>query len=419
MVVINAMREVLASIDIGSYKIKLVVAELIDDQFNILCALDEESRGVSHGVIVEPTETEYAIKKLLKKAEEMLGVKITKAMCAVNEEAADFKIGEASITITQEDNEVTASDVVRVLQQSVQGKIEREFDLVTVIPIMFKVDDRKTRIPRGMKGESLSVKSVVVSLPKKDIYAVAKCLEKCGVEVIDIMLGSIGSYYAHSNESTDTTTGVVVDCGEETIKLSVVNKGIIINNLVLNIGAKNVDNDIAFIYKLNDDQAKHLKESLALANKKYASPKEHETVVNTLGEKILINQYELTEVVMSRLHEMLNMAKNEINYLTKKEISYIIITGGLSELKDFSIEAESVFGTSAFIGKLPIIGARDNKYAACIGMIKYFDYKLKLRDKEFSVLSQDDLEKLSGSESKGIISSDSILGKIFGMFFDN
>lgn len=413
------MREILASIDIGTYKIKLVVAEIMDDQLNILCALDEESRGVKNGIIIEPNETEYAIKKLLKKAEEMLGVKVTKAIVAVNEEAADFKIGEASITITSEDKEITASDVVRVLQMSVQGKIEKEFDLVTVIPIMFKVDDRKTRVPKGMRGDSLSVKSVVVSLPKKDIYVVAKCLEKCGIEVVDIMLGSIGSYHAHSNESTDTTTGIVVDVGEETIKLSVFNKGIIINNLVMNIGGKNVDNDISFIYKLTEEQAKKIKESLALANKRYANNKEKESIVNTVGEKIVINQYELTEVVMSRLHEMLNMAKNEINYLTKKEISYIIITGGVSEMRDFSIEVESVFGRVANVGKINIVGARDNKYASCIGMIKYFDYKLKLRDKEFSVLSSDDLEKLSGDNGKKGISNDSILGKVFGMFFDN
>ena len=166
MVVISTMREILASIDIGSYKIKLVVAEIMDEQLNILCALDEDSRGVKNGIIIEPNETEYAIKKLLKKAEEMLGVKITKAICAVNEEAADFKIGEASITITSEDKEIAASDVVRVLQMSVQGKIEKEFDLVTVIPIMFKVDDTKTRLPKGMRGDSLSVKSVVVSSPQ-------------------------------------------------------------------------------------------------------------------------------------------------------------------------------------------------------------------------------------------------------------
>ena len=43
---------------------------------------------------------------------------------------------------------------------------------------MFKVDDRKTKIPKGIKGNSLSVKSVVISSPKKDICLIAKSLEK-------------------------------------------------------------------------------------------------------------------------------------------------------------------------------------------------------------------------------------------------
>lgn len=413
------MREIIASIDIGSSKIKIVVGEIIEERLNVLCALEEDSRGVKKGAIVEPEETVYALKKLLKKTEEILGVKVTKAIVSVNEEAADFKIGEATNTITSEDKEITASDVVRVLQSSVRNKVDKALELVTVIPIMFKVDDRKTRVPKGMRGEKISVKSVVVSVPKRDVYLSAKCLEKCGVEVIDIMLGSIGAYYAHRNESTDTLTGVLIDCGAETIKVAVFNKGIIINNLVIGYGGKNVDNDISFIYKLDDAQSQKLKEKFALANKRYASQKEKIELTNNLGEKITINQYELTEVVMSRLHEMLNLAKNEINYLTKKEISYIIVTGGLTELKDFPLEIESIFGRNASIGKIPIVGVRDNKYASCVGMIKYFDYKLKLRDREYSILSQDDLELLSGSNDKRIISSDSILWKIFGIFFDN
>lgn len=413
------MRQIIASIDIGSSKIKLVVAELKEEGLNILCAIDEYSRGVKKGVIVEPEETIYAIKKLLKKEEEMLGINITKMIVSVNEEQAEFKIGEASITITQDDAEISSSDIVRVLQTSVKGNINKDMDLITVIPIMFKVDDRKTRLPRGMKGSSLSVKSVVVSAPRKDIYMAAKCLEKCGIEVVDIMLPSIGSYYAHKNETTDTQTGVVIDCGAETINVSIFNKGIIINNLVIGMGGQNVDNDISFIYKLTDVQSKKIKENLSLANKKYANPKEKESIVNVLGEKIIINQYELTEVVMSRLHEMLNMAKNEINYLTKKEISYIIITGGLTEFRDFPLEVESVFGRNANVGKIQIVGARDNKYASCIGMIKYFDYKLKLRDKEYSAISSDDEDILSGKNNKKGISSDSLLGKVFGIFFDN
>ncbi len=255
MVVDNAMREVIASIDIGSSNIKLVVGEMINGELNILCAIDEVSRGVKKGTIVEPEETEYAIKKILKQAEDRLGVKIREAIVSVSEESADFKIGEASITITNNDREVGPDDIMRVLQQSIKGQVDKEYELVTVIPIMFKVDDRKTRMPKNWHGDSLSVKSVIVSVPKRDVYTTAKVLEKCGVEVSDIMIDSIGSYYAHHNESTDTSTGVIIDVGDETMKIAVFNKGIIINNLVLGLGGSKIDSDMSFVYKLAPEQS--------------------------------------------------------------------------------------------------------------------------------------------------------------------
>lgn len=412
------MRQIIASLDIGSSKIKLVVAELKEEGINILCAIDEESRGIQHGEIVEVDDTVYAIKKLLKKEEDLLGIKITKVIVSISEESTNYKIGEASIIVGESETEILASDIVRVLQASVKGNLERDYDLITVVPVMFKVDERKTRVPRGLKGRSLSVKSVIIAAPKRDIYMAAKVLEKCGLEVVDIMTPSIGSYFAHKNESTDTETGVVIDCGYSTFNVSVVNKGIVINTAVLNIGGKDIDSDISYVYKLTDDQAKKLTEDLALAHKKNSSSGEKESLINTNGEKIIVNQVELSDIVMSRCHEMLNMAKNEINYLTKKEISYIIITGGLTELKDFSIEIESIFGRLANVGKMQIVGARDNKFAVCIGMIKYFDSKLKLRDKEYSIITSDDEEILSGIGDKKT-SGESILGKVFGIFFDN
>lgn len=305
------------------------------------------------------------------------------------------------------------------MQASVKGNIPREMELITVMPIMFKVDDQKTRMPKGMKGESLTVRSVVVSTMKKDIYLAAKCLEKCGVEVIDIMLPSIGSYFAHNNETTDADTGVVVDVGHDTIKLAVFNKGIIINNLVMNIGGKNVIDDISFVYKLNEKDSSNLSYSLALANKKNAKESEREVIVNNLGEKIVVNQYELTEVVMSRLHEMLNMAKNQINYLTKKEISYIIIVGGLSEFKDISLSVESVFGKNASIGRIMVVGARDNKYSSCIGMIRYFKEQLVFKESEFSIMSEEEIDSIVYGKGHKNPSGESILGKVFGIFFDN
>lgn len=413
------MREIIASIDVGSKLIKLVVAEIYDDNFNILCAIEEASRGVKNGMIVEQNELEYALKRLIKQAEEKINVVITKAIVNVSESEAIFKIGEASLKINEEDSEINGEHIQKVLQTSVKGNIDDEFDLVTVIPIMFKVDDRKTRMPKCAKGDSLSVKSVIVEVPRKDICLVAKSLEKCGIEVVDIMIPSIGSFYAHKEEYMDNKTGVVVDIGYDTINVAVINKGIIINNLVMDAGIKNVDSDISFVYKLNNEDAINIRKHLGLANKKNASAKEKEEVVNLLGEKIEIDQYELSTLIMSRLHEMLNIVKNEINYLTKKEISYIIITGGLSEQRDFDIEIESVFGNNSFIGKNNYIGARNNKYACAIGMIKYFDSKLKLRDKDFSAFSEEDVDLLISNGNKKAMSGESILGKVFGIFFDN
>ena len=63
------MREILTSLDIGSSTVKLVVSEVLNGNTNILCALEEQSRGVKKGAIYNPDELEYIIKKILKKAE--------------------------------------------------------------------------------------------------------------------------------------------------------------------------------------------------------------------------------------------------------------------------------------------------------------------------------------------------------------
>ena len=409
------MREILASIDIGSYKIKLVVGEILHDEVKVLCALDEESRGVKKGAICDVDELVYAIKKLLNKCEELLGIKITKSLVSINEESLAFQVGDAIVALGDE-GEVTTPDIVRSINATFKDKIAKNMDLVCATPILFKVDDVKNNSPKGARGTHLYCKSVIVTVPKREIEEAVKALSKCGIETIDVVPPSIGSFTAFKEPSHNVTTGVIIDIGYETTNIGIINKGVLINNLVLGLGGKNIDNDLSFIYKINKKDADKIKSEFALANKRGASKKEKEEFTTTNGEHIEITQAEVSEVCMSRIHEILNMAKNEINYLTKKEISYIIITGGLSEFKDFSLEVESVFGNIATVGDLKIIGARDNKYACSIGMIKFFDENMRLREKEYTILDQEGLDILSGDDERSKNSSDSIIGKIFGMF---
>jgi len=100
-------------------------------------------------------------------------------------------------------------------------------------------------------------------------------------------------------------------------------------------------------------------------------------------------------------------------------IKYIFVTGGTSELRDFNILLDKVFTKPHILGKIENVGVRNNKYSTALGMIKYYNSRLKLKNKEYSVFNSEELEILSGIHKKVNINENSILGKLFGYFFDN
>ena len=388
------MRRILSSLDIGTNSIKLVVAEIIKDKINVLCAISEESRGIKNGLVENPEDVIYSLNKVIKKGEELLGLKIKKVIASVPEYNLNFIKSIGTNTITNDDYIVTRNDVSRLLKTCVYNKVNDNEELINVIPIEYKLDDKMTNNPVGLMGKKLKLNSLVITSPKKQVYDFIKVIEKAGLEVVDIMLGSISDYALFENEFIKENNGIIINLGAGKTTISSFYKGILVNETVIHDAGLNIDNDISFMYKTKLKDSKKLKERYALASTKLANPKEITKVINKLGEKVSVNQYELSEYVSARLKEILKNAKNKINYLTKKEISYIIITGGLTEIKDFNILAEEVFGKNVTIGTVNIIGARDNKYSTSIGMIKNFNNKLNEKNKEYSMFDDEDIDAL-------------------------
>jgi len=414
------MRRIIASLDIGSNSIKLVIGEIVKNRLNILAALDTPSRGIKKGFIVNSESAIEALTEIFKKAEDMLGLKIKKVIATVPSNYAECFLSEGSSTVTNENKVVGPNDIVRAMQASVYNKIQDNMDLVTIIPTIFKINDTEVvKNPKNMIADKLSVKSVIVSVPKKNVIPIVKCLERIGVEVIDIALSSLGDYAEFKTKETSKSVGAVINLGDSTTTVSIFNRGVLTNTEVIDLGGQNIDNDIAFIYKIPKTEAKYLKENLSLAHKRLAIPSESVVVTDKNGENVKINQYEISEIAMSRLEEMLNLAKKQINLLTKKEISYIIFTGGVTESVDFNLLLEEIFGDNIILGHVDELGARDNKFSSSVGLIKYYNSRLKLRNKEFSIFSIEEQEELSGLTKKVNISENSILGKLFGYFFDN
>lgn len=413
------MRKIIASLDIGSYETKLVVGEIYKNRMHILAVSETPTKGVVNGLVSNEEALLTSLKEVFKRVEEMLNLRVRKVILAVPSYDTEFAVNVGKTAIQNEEQIVTSKDIVDSMQVSVKNTVAPNMELVSVIPTGFKINDTEiVKNPLNTHAETLSVKSVIISVPKVNVIPFVDALEKIGVEVFDVSLTSIGDYYAFRTEEMKEAVGAIINIGKDTTTLSIFNRGILTNTEVLKLGSKNIDNDLAYVYKIPIQEAKYIKEKIALAHKRMADASMTYTLTNKEGESVTVNQYEVTEIVESRLGEILNIAKKEINLLTKKEIHYIILTGGNSSLQDLNMLLDTIWNGKVTIGNLKCIGARENKFSSAVGLIKYYHDKMKLRNKEFSIFTLEEMEELMGSKKMNI-SENSVLGKLFGYFFDN
>ncbi len=413
------MRKIIASLDIGSHTIKLVVGEIVKNKLNILACVDTPARGIKKGFIVNPESAIEALEDVFKKGEEQIGLPIKKVIVSVPSNGIDCFLSEGYTSVTNPEKVITSNDLIRSLQAAVYNKVLDNQELVTILPTKFLVNDTVvTDLPVGMKAEKLKVKAVVVTVPKKNVTPIIRCLEKIGVSVVDVTIGALGDYYEFKDNKNSSEVGAVINIGASKTTVSIFNKGIITASEIIDIGGDNIDYDLGYVYKINRKDSLYIKENIALADKNMAQASESVIVEDKNGDKIKINQYSASEIVMSRLEEILNLAKKQINLLTKKQISYIIITGGVTETTEFKDMVNYIF-KDATVGNVLEIGARCNKYATSVGLIKYYDSRLRLRNRDFSIFNIEEQENLSGIHKKVNINDNSILGKLFGYFFDN
>lgn len=408
------MRHIYTSIDIGSDTIKVAVCELFNNRLNLLAACSVKSKGIKKGLITDVYEAGESVKQAISEVEDMLGINIKKVITTVPGYFAKFNLREEIVNF-EESKVIDGYDVSDIMNKVASKKSSPDREIVTIIPIDFEVNNSRYIDPKGKESTYLKLRAVVVETPKKNIYSVVSLLEGIGLEVVDISLGSIGDMNSFRTKELYGKVGAIINIGYETTTISLYNKAIIVKSSTIAMGGKNIDNDISYIYKTSDKDSKRIKETFALAHKKFAGVSEIMELKDKFGNDIKINQFEVSEVVMSRLEEILVLARKEINLLTKCNVDYIIITGGTSSMDNFSIVAEDVLGNLPTTGKIRMLGVRNNKYSSVIGNIVYFINKLKLKGKDYTMIDSEDEEQLSISRSTA---NESMLNKVFGYFFN-
>lgn len=411
------MRKIYSAVDLGSSFIKIVVLEALNGKLNVLSSTNYPSKGIEKGLIKDEKEVITSIKLAFKEINESLGVKVDKVIISVPIDDARYSITEGYTTITSEEGLISSEDILNTLQASIYNKIPNNEELVTVMPIKYIIDDKaEVKNPKGLHAKKLSVKSMMITTNKRDIYKQVGVFSSAGIEVVDILFNSIGDYYAFKEKDFDLGSVATINIGSSKTEISIFNKGIISSSYLLPLGSEIIEQDLSYLYNIDIEKAKKLKDMFIVFDKELASDTEVYETKDNSNIKIKINQYEASDVASKKIREILEKSKKELNLLTKKEIRYIIISGGITNALGFKSIANEVFGEVAITEELDVIGIRNNAYSSSYGMIKYFIEKLKLRGREYTMFNEDKEYKLI-EERK---SSDGFsFGKFFEYFFNN
>ena len=403
------MRKIYASIELNNQSLRLVVAELIGAKLYVLAAKEGVTEAITHGQVTDMTALSKDIIALKNEVETMVGIDINKVITVVDANRAGYQLVSGYSTITNDHGRVTADDIDRAIQASVYNKISEYLELVTVLPVEFMVDDKVIDQPLNQTAKKLSVKGIMVTVPKVNAMPVIQAIDNAGIETVDIVIPGIADYYYLFHRQDNDKRGVIVNVNNDTTTVSYFNKGLIVNSEVIYVGLNNVVKDLSYVFNLKLVDAKRLLERFALATTRVANVNEITSIFNNQQEELNLNQYEVSEVVMARLVEIFKLTKMSIKNLTNKEINYIMFTGATSEIPGFDSLLSEMVGTGIKIGDVTTMGARHNGYVSLLGGIYYYVFKNKVKGKTATMYSM--VKNIDVKQPKN-----NMLDKIFNYF---
>ncbi|WP_456431074.1 cell division protein FtsA [Thermosulfuriphilus sp.] len=385
-------KEIIVGLDVGTTKICCVVAEVDDQEVNIIGLGTHPSVGLRKGVVVNIESTVNSIRRAVEEAELMAGYEISQVYVGIA--GSHVKGFNSDGVIAVKSGEVTEEDVARVIDAARAVAIPLDREVIHILPQEYIVDDQSGILdPVGMSGVRLEAKVHIVTAAVTAAQNLIKCANRAGLDVIDIVLQPLASAEAVLTEEEKDLGVALIDFGGGTTDLAIFSGGTIKHTAVLGIGGHNVTNDIAVGLRCPMSEAEKIKirHGHCLAS---LVPPEETIEVPSVGDRRprKLSRQILAEIIEPRVEELLTLMDAELGKSGLKALisSGVVITGGsalipgLPEMADQIFELPTRIGyPKGFKGLADVV--ENPKFATAVGLVLYGvqnqpERKFRIRD---------------------------------------
>ena len=366
----------IVGLDIGTYKISAVVAEIGENGVEIVGIGTAPSRGLRKGVVVNIDATVESIRKAVEEAELMAGCEIHTVYTGIG--GAHIKGFNSHGVVAVKATEVSAGDLERVLDAARAVALPMDRQVVHVLPQEFVVDDQDgIKQPIGMAGVRLEAKVHIITASVTSTQNVVKCCERSGLSVADLVLEPLAAAEAVVTPEERELGVALVDIGGGTTDIVVFHNGAVKHTAVLPIGGNHLTNDIAAGLRTPFADAEKIKQRFGCALSNMVARSETIEVPSVGGRSPrILSRHILAEIIEPRVEEIFALVAREVARSGYEDIlaSGVVVTGGSTVLEGVPELAEQVFHLPVRLGvPLSVGGLVDvvssPMYATGVGLI--------------------------------------------------
>lgn len=372
---------VLASLDIGSSKIRTVVAiaEGNGQEQSVPSVIGvglSPSLGIRKGQVIDVEELIHNIISSLEDAERMAGVPVNHVFVGMS--GSHIESFDSRGVIAVSGSEITMDDVARVLEAAQAVSIPPNRRILHIEPKSYAVDEQRgIKNPMGMTGIRLEVEAHIITGHIQHVKNVEKCISQAGVDIDALVPATIATAEATLTKRQKELGVVVIDVGAGCTSVAVYEEGTILHSIGLPVAGESVTNDIAIGLRTSVDTAERIKVEFGSVLPQEIQERDmiDLSTISRIDTQTVSRRY-MAEIMQARYFEIFSLVKAELARLGRSGMlpAGAVLTGGASKAPGVLDLARDVLGLPVQMGFPVDIGGviekvDDPAYATALGTL--------------------------------------------------
>ncbi len=317
-----ANTKILAGLDIGSSKIRVIVGT-VDDQknnINIIGVGLSPSHGIRKGMVTDIDEATSNITTALDDAERMAGEPIHRAFVGISGTHIEAYDSKGVIAINGQNAEITEDDVDRVLEAARAVSLPANREILRIIPKSFSVDSqRNVKYPVGMTGIRLEVEAHIITAQASAIKNLDKCLYQTGIDTEEVIPSILACAESVLDRKQKELGVVLIEMGATSTNVAVFEEDSVIYSSILPVGGEHVTNDLAIGLRCAIDTAEKVKIEYGTCLPDEVNNREEIDLAQISKTDVhAVNKHQAAKIIEARYHEIFMMVRDELTKIGRE-----------------------------------------------------------------------------------------------------